>query len=178
MDADLIAISLTLFCVFDATRFWTNKQFREEPYDFLFQVSSRPPPYGAPGRHVVTGLFRRPLKRGFQIWGDLLIFPFWFLKCPGFLWGLLLRSESPTGTAINPETAKTHPKTVSGPDLSTPGESEGDAMRIRKLRSSSTTSEQQLSTSHSHPPSILHFCAPRGRHRPVTPGHQNKNHTP
>ena len=53
------------------------------------------------------------------------------------------------------------PETDLGPDLTTPDESEGDTMRIRKLRSSSTTSEQQLSTSHNHPPSILHFCAPR-----------------
>ena len=97
-------------------------------------------------------------------------------------WGTLYRRAPGRVKCPNFPLAETDwfplPETDLGPDLTTPDESEGDTMRIRKLRSSSTTSEQQLSTSHSHPPSILHFCAPRGRRHPDTPGHQNENYTP
>ena len=87
-------------------------------------------------------------------------------------WGTLYRRAPGRIKCPNFPLAETDwfplPETDLGPDLTTPDESEGDTMRIRKLRSSSTTSGQQLSTSHNHPPSILHFCAPRRRHRPDT----------
>ena len=52
-------------------------------------------------------------------------------------------------------------KTVSDPYLSSPDELEGDNMRVLKLRSSSTTFEQQQSTNHSHQPQFSSFCASR-----------------
>ena len=102
-------------------------------------------------------------------------------------WGTLYRRAPGRIECPNFPLAETDwfplPETDLGPDLTTPDESEGDTMRIRKLRSSCTTSEQQLSTSHSHPPSILHFCAPRGRHPATaapeqkrTPVNKNANH--
>ena len=61
-------------------------------------------------------------------------------------------------------------KTVSGPQLGRPDELEGNRMRGLKLRSSSTTSEQQRSTIGNHSTSILNFCVPRRRHpRQVEP---------
>ena len=49
---------------------WSNKQTEEEPYDFLFHLSSRPPSYDRPGRGVVKNLYQRPAKQVSQISGD------------------------------------------------------------------------------------------------------------
>ena len=61
-------------------------------------------------------------------------------------------------------------RTVSGPQLGCPDELEDNLMRVWKLRSSSTTSEQQRSTIRSHRTSVFNFCVPRRRHpRQVEP---------
>ena len=65
---------------------------------------------------------------------------------------------------------KNYSRTVSGPQLGRPDELWDNLMRVLKLRSSSTTSEQQRSTIGNHWTSIWNFCVPRRRHpRQVEP---------
>ena len=71
---------------------------------------------------------------------------------------------------LHQKNSKNYSKTVSGPQLGCPDELEDNLMRVWKLRSSSTTSEQQRSTTRSHRTSIFNFCVPRRRHpRQVEP---------
>ena len=82
-------------------------------------------------------------------------------KCP---------QNRPESAPLTRRRAPNDPKTLRNLVLSTPDELEDNLMRVLKLRSSSTTSEQQRSTIRSHRTSVFNFCVPRRRHpRQVEP---------
>ena len=70
----------------------------------------------------------------------------------------------PERTPLTPCRAPNYPKTLPRLVLSTPDELEGDLMLVWKLRSRSTTSQQQQDTTHSHQSPIFKFFVARLRH--------------